>query len=219
VLPCLVNRRRSPFPTIPSSQSNLRALCVSALSSSDPCFSPFDFELSTENLISVSPFLATLTTSLQLTENTSTLSSAFATLTSHVNHKPFVCHSYKKHPGVGIPRGCHPESSEGSAFLCPLSRLPRQAPPAKGDPSAASSLILPLAASHQPPVTNFFRIRTYTKSPDNSNRIRTSKTQDLKPFRIRTYKKTRGGSLTFHGSRATTSPLATTSHESSSPHG
>jgi len=219
VLPCLVNRRRCPFPAIPSSQSNLRALCVSALSSSDRCFSPFDFELSTVNLISVSPFLATLTTSLQLTENTSTLSPFVATLTNHVNHKPFVCHSYKKHRGVGIPSGCHPESSEGSAFLCRLSPLPRRAYPAKGNPIPGSSRILPLVTGHQPPVTNLFRIRTYTKSPDNSNRIRTSKTQDLKPFRIRTYKKTRGGSLTFHGSRATTSPLATTSHESSSPHG
>jgi hypothetical protein len=164
VVPCLVNRRRRPFPTIPSSQRNPSTPCVSALSSSDRCFSHFDFELSTVNLISVSPFLATLTTSLQLTENTSTLSSAFATLTNLVNHNSFVCHSYKKHRGVGIPSRCHPKSSEGSAFLCPLSPLPRRGYPAKGNLSLASPLILPLVTSHQPPVTNFFRIRTYKKN-------------------------------------------------------
>ncbi len=49
----------------------------------------------------VSPFPATLTSSLQLAENTATLSPAFATLADHVKHKSFVCHSYTKHRGVG----------------------------------------------------------------------------------------------------------------------
>ena len=37
------------------------------------------------------------------------------------------------------------------------------------------------------------RIRTYVKSASNPFTIRTSKTQDLKPFRIRTYEKTGEG--------------------------
>ena len=39
------------------------------------------------------------------------------------------------------------------------------------------------------------RIRTYLKTARNLFRIRTSKTKDLKPFRIRTYEKTPGGPL------------------------
>jgi hypothetical protein len=38
-----------------------------------------------------------------------------------------------------------------------------------------------------------FRIRTYKKHACNSFGIRTSKTQDLKPFRMNTYKKTPRG--------------------------
>src|SRR5208282_2693009 len=60
---------------------------------------------------------------------------------------------------------CHPERSEGPAFLSPA-------------PSFA-------------PIP--FRIRTYAKSARNPFRIRTSKTKDLKAFRIRTYEKTPGG--------------------------
>ena len=41
--------------------------------------------------------------------------------------------------------------------------------------------------------TNRFRIRTYAKHTRIPFGIRTSKTQDLKSFRIRTYKKNRGG--------------------------
>ena len=51
--------------------------------------------------LSVTPFPATLTGHSQLTENPGTLSPAFATLTRHVKHKSFVCHSYKKHRGWG----------------------------------------------------------------------------------------------------------------------
>jgi len=50
---------------------------------------------------SVTPFPATLTSHLQLAENTTTLSPAFATLARRVKHKSFVCHSYRKHPGWG----------------------------------------------------------------------------------------------------------------------
>ena len=48
---------------------------------------------------SVTPFPAILTSHLQLAENTTTLSPAFATLARRVKHKSFVCHSYRKHRG------------------------------------------------------------------------------------------------------------------------
>jgi hypothetical protein len=51
----------------------------------------------------LSPFPATLTSTLQITEKPASLSPAFATLTSRVKHKSCVCHSCKKHPGWGVP--------------------------------------------------------------------------------------------------------------------
>jgi hypothetical protein len=48
---------------------------------------------------SVTPFPATLTSHLQLAENTTILSPAFATLARRAKHKSFVCHSYRKHRG------------------------------------------------------------------------------------------------------------------------
>jgi hypothetical protein len=107
----------------------------------------------------VSPFLATLTSHLQLTENTATLSPAFATLADRVRHNSFVCHSYKKHPGWGSHR-----SSQIFFFRNLTTRL---------SPLSAMSFV----------------IRTYGKSASNSCRIRTSKTQDLKPFRMNTSEK------------------------------
>ena len=87
--------------------SPLHALSVSAFSSSDVC--PFNFKLSTAcpersrrvNFRPLTPFPATLTSHLQLSENKTTLSPAVATLTSRVKPNPFACHSYKKHPGWG----------------------------------------------------------------------------------------------------------------------
>jgi len=109
----------------------------------------------------VTPLSATLTVTSQTTENKTTLSSVFATLTSRVKHKFFVCHSYKKHPGWGY-------------ISCPIS-------PA----SSFATLLLP------PTIPS--RMCTSPKRTRNSFRFRTSKTQDLKPFRIRTYEKTPGG--------------------------
>ncbi len=54
-----------------------------------------------QRLTRVTPFPAALTGSVQLAENPATLSLAFATLTNRVKHKSCVCHSYKKHRGVG----------------------------------------------------------------------------------------------------------------------
>jgi hypothetical protein len=52
---------------------------------------------------SASLLFATLTGNPQLLENKTTLSPAVATLTHCVKHNSFVCHSYKKHRGVGCP--------------------------------------------------------------------------------------------------------------------
>src|SRR5208282_1048354 len=76
---------RSPSTPI-RSFPDLYALCVSA--SSFP---------------SLSPLPATLANCPQLHENTATLSPVFATLTDCVKHKSFVCHSYRKHGGWGVP--------------------------------------------------------------------------------------------------------------------
>jgi hypothetical protein len=89
--------------------SDLCVLCVSVFRS--PNLSPFNFKLpalsvvegSTFNSVSLTPFPATLTSSLQITEKPATLTPAFATLTDIVTHKSFVCHSYKKHLGWGYP--------------------------------------------------------------------------------------------------------------------
>src|SRR5579859_2194686 len=67
---------------------------------------------------------------------------------------------------------------------------PTRRPPCQLDkPSANSSPALPPVTSHQSQVTISFIIRTYEKCASNPFRIRTSKTQDLKPFRMNTYKK------------------------------
>jgi hypothetical protein len=49
------------------------------------------------------------------------------------------------------------------------------------------------ATNHQPLSINPFRIRTSRKHACNPSGMNTSKTQDLKPFRMNTYKKTGGG--------------------------
>jgi hypothetical protein len=126
--------------------------------------------------VPLTPFLATLTVPSQLPENPATLSPVLATLTRRVKPNPFVCHSYTKHPGVGVPRQIFPLSH--SAIFSVNSAL--------SVPSALNSLPPICIAST---VANSRRIRTYVKHTRNPFRIRTSKTQDLKPFRMNTYKK------------------------------
>src|SRR5271155_99921 len=65
--------------------------------------SSFNFKLSTFNSASLTPFPATLTSCLQTADKSATLSLAFATLTRRVKPKSCACHSYKKHPGWGMP--------------------------------------------------------------------------------------------------------------------
>ncbi len=134
----------------------------------------FLLQLSTFDLQSVSltPFPATLTSHLQRHEKSATLSLAFATLTSRVKHKSSVCHSYKKHPGSHL--------SSQRSFRSGFSR-PNFLP------------------THYSPVSTIsFTIRTYEKPTCKPLGIRTSKTQDLKPFRMNTSEKTpRGEGTSF----------------------
>jgi hypothetical protein len=52
-----------------------------------------------------SPLFAALKKPPQFTENTTTLTLLFAALTQSASSNPFICHSYKKSPGYGVPRG------------------------------------------------------------------------------------------------------------------
>ena len=188
--------------------SSLCAPGASAFSSPDVRF--FNFKLSTAcpersrsacpersrrvNFPSLSPFPATLTSPLQPLENTATLSSAFATLTRRVNHNPFVCHSYAKHPGWGshlsnervrrAPGSLSDHDSRNTNHNSHPLLVARHSPPVP-----ASALFPPPVTGHQSQVTKSFIIRTYEKCVRNSFRIRTSKIQHLKPFRMNTYKK------------------------------
>lgn len=70
---------------------------------SSPNLPPFSFKPSAYNGFTLSPFAATLTDSSQPIENPTALSPFPATLRGRVKHKSFICHSYKKTPGVGTP--------------------------------------------------------------------------------------------------------------------
>jgi len=124
---------------------------------------------------------------------------------------------FRPHPTP--PPRCHPERSEGSAFLpsgsprvhpAPRTARPRLLPESATSlpltsvcsvPSALKSPFAPSAQSkflsHPHLSPNSFVIRTSEIRPCNPCRIRTSKTQDLKSFRIRTYKKTGEGALSL----------------------
>jgi len=151
----------------------------------------------------LTPFPATLSGKSQLIENTPALSPVVATLTSHVKANPFVCHSYKKHPGW--------ESAIVNFFVaqtsvCALSRQSASQRSEAKDPQALKNLAvlsvashkspvtawvlsLPAVTNHPSPITKSFGIRTSEKHTCNPFGIRTSKTQHLKSFRIRTCKK------------------------------
>ena len=162
-------------------------------------FSASDLATSHSSLAAapLTPFPATLRRQSQLIENPAALSRAVATLTRHVHHNPFVCHSYKKHPGWG-PAIVHFFVAQTS--VCALSRQSAsQRSEAKHPHELRNLADLPVASlsracrDHESPVTKSFAIRTYEKHARNPFRMRTSKTQDLKPFRMNTYEKTGGG--------------------------
>jgi hypothetical protein len=83
-----------------------------------PCSPTFEFPISNFvfSTTPATPLSATLTDTLQLHENKTILSPAFATLTRFVKHKSFVCHSYKKHRGVGYPSIGDPASFSSHRF-------------------------------------------------------------------------------------------------------
>jgi hypothetical protein len=162
----------------PSRSTHFSSPCALDASTFSSLPLPFNFELSTArpersrrvNVPSLSPLPATLADHWQLIENAITLSPFAAALTSLVKDKPFVCHSYKKHPGWG-----HIIQFKFFSFR---------------DLTLHSLLVYPEASRR---ATIFPTIRTSEKRARNSRRIRTSKTQHLKPFRIRAYGKTPGG--------------------------
>ena len=169
----------------------------------------------------LTPFAATLASSMQITDKSATLTPAFATLTSPVKHKSCVCHSCKKHPGCRVPivncfvaltSVCVPlghltpatfETEQPQDFKN-HAVLPA---PDRKSPVSALVLSLPPLASHQSRVTKSFttlrlravsarRIRTFAKCTRNFFTMNTSKTEDLKLFRMNTYKKSGGGGPT-----------------------
>ena len=127
---------------------------------------PFNFKLSTLNRFPVTPFPATLTSLLQTAENATTLSPAVATLTERVKHKSFVCHSCKKHPGVGIPHKNFPLLhssifSVNSALSVPSAL--NSLSPISADSQSASSQADRSTPRYTSRIANPRRIRTYEK--------------------------------------------------------
>src|SRR5579859_2432004 len=138
----------------------------------------------------LTPFPATLTDRSQLTENPAALSRVVATLTRHVHHNPFVCHSYKKHPGC---RGAIVNFFVARTSVCaPLGHFTSASSEAKQPQEFKNLAVLPVT-THQSPATSSVPslppVTSHQSRITNSFIIRTSKTQHLKPFRIRTYEK------------------------------
>jgi len=102
--------------------------------------------------VPVSPLFAAPTNHWQTAENKTTLSSVFATLTSPVKHKFFVCHSYKKHPGWGY-------------ISCPLSPTASPTIPFRMRTSAKRSRNPFRIRTSKTQDLKPFRIRTYEKTP------------------------------------------------------
>ena len=137
----------------------------------------------------LTPFPATLSGKSQLIENPAALSRAVATLTRHVHHNPFVCRSYKEHPGW---RGAIVNFFVTQTSVCALLRHLTPASsetkhpqefknlavlPVTSHESPATSCVHPLppVTSHQSRITNSFIIRTSAKRAHNLFRMNTSK--------------------------------------------
>jgi hypothetical protein len=86
-----------------NSRGGVSAVGVTSLHASSGLLA-FDLQRPTVDSPLLTPFLATLTKSLQLTEKSGTLTPAVAALTQFVTSNSFICHSYEKTPGVGHPR-------------------------------------------------------------------------------------------------------------------
>jgi hypothetical protein len=143
--------------------SKLCVLCVSAFSSPD--LSPFNSNPSTRNLA----FL------VDALDAASSLSPLFATLTKNTG-------------GWGTPSfsaNSVPSALKSARALPPTDLFAAQHHP----PHCFSFFHQSPVTSHHSQVTKSFTIRTYAKCARNPCRMNTSKTQDLKLFRINTYKK------------------------------
>src|SRR5580704_11132848 len=105
MLPSPMTRSRPTFPRPTFSASSARLPSTSGHCLSACSFAPPRSVGCKPSAVSspVSPFPATLASSLQIAEKPATLTPAFATLTSRVKHKSCVCHCYKKLPGWGMP--------------------------------------------------------------------------------------------------------------------
>jgi len=105
----LILAPQSPFPASPPTSVDSVPSAISSLSclrSGGPSGRHFSF-----NFPLLTPFLATLAGHSQLSENATTLSLVFVTLTDVVKRKSFACHSYRKHRGVAVrplPVSPHP---------------------------------------------------------------------------------------------------------------
>jgi hypothetical protein len=154
--------------------SDLCVLCASAFSS--PSLSPFNSNPSTRKPAS---FVDAL-------DAASSISPVFATLTKNTRGWGAPSFSANSVPGV------YPDQVGAFKSIRALpSNDPFDAPPQP--PHCFSFFHQSPVTSHQSQVTKSFTIRTYAKSSRNPCRMNTSKTQNLKLFRINTYEKTGGG--------------------------
>src|SRR5579859_6336940 len=89
-------------------------------------------------------------------------------------------------PHPQLPSASAQDLSVPAIFALPLPRSARHSPTRDFAP------LLPPVTRHASPITISFRIRTYEKHLRKPSGMNTSKTQDLKPFRMNTYEKTGG---------------------------
>jgi hypothetical protein len=96
----------------------------------------------------------------------------------------------------GVPPACARRPRPILYSVYPVYPEPRREPRrqrSRSERSEGSASLPILATLHSPFATKSFTIRTSAKRARNSFTMNTSKTKDLKPFRIRTYEKTPGG--------------------------
>jgi hypothetical protein len=170
--PMVADNPASISEPVPVSDLCVRRLprpCRGVSAFSSPNLSPFSSNPSPRNLVS---FVDAL-------DAASSISPVFATLTKNTG-------------GWGVP--------SFSANSVPSALKSTRALPSTDPfdvphypPHCFSFFHRSPVASHQSQVTKSFIIRTYAKYVHNPFRMNTSKTQDLKLFRINTYEKTGGG--------------------------
>jgi len=156
------------------SVSDLCVLGVSVLSS--PNLSPINSDPSTRNLAS---FVDAL-------DAASSISPVFATLTKNTGGWGVPSFSANSVPGA-----CPDLVGALKSTRALPSTDPFDAP--HHPPDCFSFFHQSPVTNHQSQVTKSFTIRTYAKCARNPCRMNTSKTQDLKLFRINTYEKNGGG--------------------------